>query len=101
MDNLTEKLEAFAILWMNDHIDYLRRAELDCSANIQNGKTSIKPGSKYTKVDIGTSGRYMVENETGIIYGIKGYGQIHKGHSYGTLDTINEYYWGNYTGVKK
>ena len=47
--------------------------------------THIKPGRKYTKIDVGCSGKYMVENETGRIYGIKAYGVIHRGHFYGTL----------------
>ena len=61
----------------------------------------VKPGSKYTKVNVGNSGKYMVVNATGEIYGIKAYGVIHKGHYYGTLDTINEWNWGGYTAVKK
>lgn len=62
----------------------------------------VKPGKVYTKVDIGPegnmSGKYMVENETGVIYGIRGYGRVHKGHVYGTLDTVEDWYWGGYTG---
>ena len=62
----------------------------------------VIPGPKYTKVDIGPahniSGKYMIENETGIIYGIKGYGKVHKGHRYGTLDTVADWYWGGYIG---
>lgn len=70
----------------------------------------VIPGPKYTKVDLGTrregsehigQGKYMVENETGIIYGIKGYGRVHKGHTYGTLDTANEWYWGGYVGERR
>ena len=60
----------------------------------------VKPGNKYTKVDVGCSGKYMVVNDTGEIYGIKAYGVIHKGHYYGTLETINEWYWGGYYGIK-
>ena len=58
-------------------------------------------GNKYARVDIGGSGRYMVELDTECIYGIKGYGVIHRGHSYGTLDTIDDYYWGRYRAVKR
>jgi hypothetical protein len=65
---------------------------------------NVVPGPKYTKVDIGPegnrSGKYMVENATGVIYGIKGYGRVHKGHVYGTLDTVGDWYWGGYTGEK-
>ena len=62
--------------------------------------TTIKPGRKYTKVDVGTSGKFMVD-EDGQIWGIKSCGKIHHGHFYGTLDTINEWNWGEYAPVKK
>jgi len=39
-------------------------------------------------VDIGNSGRFMIEIETGNIFGIKGYGTVHRGHFYGTLETV-------------
>ena len=45
----------------------------------------VIPGKVYTKVDVGPhhnmSGKYMVDNATGVIYGIKGYGKVHKGHA--------------------
>lgn len=66
-------------------------------------KAVVIPGKKYTKIDVclpQQSGRYMVVNETGEIFGIKAYGVIHKGHQYGTLDTIDQYYWGDYTARK-
>lgn len=39
----------------------------------------------------------MVERSTGKIYGIIGYGKIHKGHYYGTLDEIDQWYWATTT----
>ncbi len=63
--------------------------------------TSLKPGRKYTKVDVGTGGRYMVVNATGEIFGIKAYGVIHRSHRYGTLDTMAELHWGGYYGVRR
>lgn len=62
-------------------------------------ETKIIPGKKYTKVDIGQSGKFMIDGED--IYGIKAYGVIHRGHHYGTLDTINDWYWGTYYPQKK
>ena len=59
----------------------------------------INPGRKYINVDIGGCGKYMITPD-GEIYGIKGYGVIHKGHFYGTLATIGEYWWGKYTANK-
>jgi len=62
-------------------------------------ETRVIPGKKYTKIDVGTSGKFMIDAE-GNIFGIKGYGVIHRGHRYGTLDTIDEWYWGEYSPVK-
>ena len=66
----------------------------------QSSVVTVIPGKKYTKVDVGRSGKYMVDAD-GNIFGVKGYGVIHRGHHYGTLDTINEWYWGDYTAVRK
>jgi len=63
-------------------------------------EVKVIPGKKYTKVDVGNSGKYMVDDE-GNIWGIKGYGVIHRGHHYGTLDTINDYYWGEYVACRR
>ena len=68
--------------------------------NIQNpGMTyqvTIKTGKKYTKIDVGQAGKFMVDQNWNI-FGIKAYCVIHKGHFYGTLDAINKFYWGNYS----
>lgn len=39
----------------------LRRAKLDCEANLNNAKTTVKPGKRWTRVDVGTSGRCRSE----------------------------------------
>ena len=62
--------------------------------------TKVIHGKKYSKVDVGSSGKYMIDAE-GKIFGIKAYGVIHRGHQYGTLDTINDYFWGDYRPIKK
>ena len=61
-------------------------------------KTTVKEGKKYTKVDVGQSGKFMVVNETGEIFGIKAYGVINKNkpNTFGTLATVNEWNWGEY-----
>lgn len=60
-------------------------------------RSAVHVGPKYTRVDFGGSGKYMVVNETGEIFGIKAYGVIHRGHAYGTLDTIDAWDWSGYT----
>ena len=70
------------------------RIARDCAAHVHYGP-------KYTRVDVGTSGKYMVENSTGAIYGIKGYGRVHRGHAYGTLDTVDDWDWSGYRAVPR
>lgn len=61
---------------------------------------TIIRGRKYTKIDRGVKsypcGYLMVEHDTGIIYGIQGYGRPDKRYRYGTLDTITGWDWGGY-----
>lgn len=65
--------------------DSLVRAKLSCSANMKNAETSIKPGRKWTKVNVGLSGKFMIDPD-GRIFGIKAYGVPHYGKYYGTLE---------------
>ncbi len=66
-------------------------------------EVKIIPGRKYAKVDVGHLGKYMVEVSTEKIFGIKAYGVTHQGHCYGTLDTIDDWFWGEYAAgrIKK
>ena len=96
---MTDKLEAFRAKVETD--TRKRYADQGFTASIHEPQmvVTVKPGKKHTKVDVGTSGKYMVD-DTGTIWGIKAYGVIHKGHCYGTLDTINDWFWGGYVAVK-
>jgi len=79
--------------------EFLTIRGLGCEVNLQNAKATYKIKRKYTYIEIGQSGKYMI-NKDGEIFGIKAYGVIHTGHFYGTLDTINDYYWGDYTAKR-
>jgi hypothetical protein len=63
-------------------------------------RVTVKPGKRWVKIDVGTSGTYMVDRD-GTIYGIKGYGVPHLGYQYGTLDTIKEWDWSGYAAVRR
>lgn len=94
-----DKLAAFAaLLEQQQRARFQRDYPGPCLAERteQACKVSVKTGGKYVKVDVGTSGKYMVVRETGEIYGIKAYAVIHRGHQYGTLDTLNEWDWSGY-----
>lgn len=96
---MKNKIIELAKLIEDQTIERLKADGMSCSANIINSRTKVKEGKKYTKIDIGGSGKYMIDQE-GNIFGIKAYGVIHKGHQFGTLDTIKDWYWGNYTAYK-
>lgn len=97
---MENKMQEFVRILENDQLDKLRKMELDCDYNILGCKVSVKTKKKYTCVDVGTSGKYMVDNITGEIFAIKGYGKVDKFKKFGTLETIYQYYWGEYLGVK-
>jgi hypothetical protein len=98
MKNLIQKMERFAeMISEQTRAEFISRGftNLD-TVHSSSLEVKIIPGKKYTKIDVGRSGKYMVTSE-GEIFGIKAYGVIHKGHQYGTLDTVDAYYWGDYT----
>lgn len=92
-------IQKFAELLEKQQIEQSRKSGWNCPANIANCKVKIVKGNKYTKVNVGNSGKYMVDKE-GNIYGIKAYGVIHRGQYYGTLSTIDQYYWGHYRAYR-
>ncbi len=67
----------------------LRRAGLACEANMKEAITTIKCGRKWTKVDRGSSGLYMIDPQ-GEIYGIKAYGVPNYHRHYGNLSNPSE-----------
>jgi hypothetical protein len=91
---ISSNVHDFAALVQRLHVEHLRHDALTNILNSpeimeRNHTVRVIPASKYTKVDIGSGGRFMVVNATGEIYGVKGYGVIHRGHYYGTLAEPN------------
>ena len=68
-------------------------------------KWEIETGRKFDKVYVKTSvqklGRYMVDRNSWVIYGIKSWAQINERRTYGTLDTVDQYDWSAHYGVPK
>ena len=96
-----EKLEKLVEKIKDEQIQQLYADNLACDCNITHClNVTIKYGRKYIKINIGSSGKYMID-EQGNIFGIKAYGVIHKGHWFGSLDTIDDYFWGGYRAYKK
>ena len=68
-------------------------------------KWEIETGRKFDKVYVKTSvqklGRYMVDRNSWVIYGIKSWAQVNERRTYGTLDTVDQYDWSHFYGVPK
>ena len=99
---MTNKIEAFAAMLESQQRAELLRGGMPASMldDPNYYRAKVVPGKKYTKVDFSGSGMYMVVNDTGEIFGIKAYGVIHRGHRFGTLDTINEWNWSGYRAFR-
>ena len=92
---MMDKIKEFAAMLEAQQKEQRIKDGVGCEANLHNCMVSIIEGNKYTKINVGPSAKYMID-KSGNIYGVKAYGVIHKGHHYGTLDTVKNYYWGGY-----
>lgn len=97
------KVTAFAALVQREqseeyarHYGTERQELLDAACHV-----TIRPGKKWTKIDVGPGGKFMVLDATGEILGIKACGVPHSGHRYGTLDTTADWFWGDYHPQRK
>ena len=81
-----EKIEHFAAIVQEQERKAIIALCGSLNGNEKSYLTSICPRRKYILVDVGSSGRYLIEGEN--VYGIKAYGVIHRGHFFGTLDDI-------------
>ena len=81
-----EKIRRFALLVQEQEKQSIIRLCGSLRGNETSYKVHIRPGKKYVKVDVGSSGRYIIDGEN--VFGCKAYGVIHRGHFFGTLDDI-------------
>ena len=95
-DGLREKLdkvcEQLTQNWGKYHARYYPN-----SYAISGGPRAVMVwGRRYVNVDrndgVQQSGVFMVDQETGLIYGIKAYGKVNKNHNYGLVDKFLEKY---------
>lgn len=85
----TDKIKQFAAIVQEQE----RKAIITLCGSLNGNETAylthIKPKKKYTYVDVGYSGRYIVDGEN--VYGCKAYGVINRRHFFGTLTEILEH----------
>lgn len=97
----TEKLAAFAALVTEHKRAYMARNNYGDHQFSSIAATQVKIGKRWARVDVGESGKFMVEMATEEIVGIKAYGVPHLGHRYGTLDQVAEWDWSEYHPQRK
>lgn len=102
MSTIQEKLAAFAALVEQQQRARYRDEYPASPQDLEDRACSVRVTmrKKYACVDVGSSGKYMVDLATEIIHGIRGYGQVHPSHAYGTLDTTAQWNWGGYVAGK-
>lgn len=102
MTDILDKLEAFRAAVAAAQLQTLLDQGYD--PKIHGHAVKLEIGKKYARIDTGGpswSGKYMVDMATGEIFGIKGYGVIHRGHRFGTLDTIDAWDWRGYRAMPR
>ncbi len=100
-NNYGEALERFARELNAAQVRGLHESGITYDGCEKTVEVHIHPGRVYDRVDIGISGRYMVEKSTGGIFGIKVYGSIDRRKRFGTLDTIDAYEWKHFWGERR
>ena len=96
-----DKLETFRAVLEAAQIQGLKTMGITYAGSEQSVACTIKLGARYARVDVGHSGKYMIPLDTEEIFGIKGYGVIHRGYRFGTLDTTSEYDWSGYRASRR
>ena len=69
----------------NNEIRYFYRMGWASQVGPGGTDATLRDGKKYVKLDVGSSGRFMIEKSTDLVFGIKAYGVIHRGHRFGTV----------------
>jgi hypothetical protein len=60
------------------------------------GVVTAEYRQKYVLIKVAKQSNYMIEKETGRIFGTKAYDTINRVRPYKTLDDVDDYYWGDY-----
>ena len=82
---------------------YLNECFFNASGTLTEAYTwEAKEKKKYIYLDVGGSGAFMIEIETGLIFGIKGYGSPNKLKCYGSVfDMLDLFKFGKFLHSKR
>ena len=96
---------------MDKAVEYSQKVEgfvkalMTQNPGVKGDKWQVETGRKFDKVyvqtDVQKIGRYMIDRNSWIIYGIKSWAQINPRRTYGTLDTVGQYDWSGHVGTPK
>jgi hypothetical protein len=96
---------------MDKAVEYSQKVEgfvkalMTQNPGVKGDKWQVETGRKFDKVyvqtDVQKLGRYMIDRNSWVIYGIKSWAQINPRRTYGTLDTVSQYDWSPHYGTPK
>jgi hypothetical protein len=96
---------------MDKAVEYSQKVESFVKALVAGGSLgqgdtwAVETGRKFDKVYVQTNvqkiGRYMIDRNSWVVYGIKSWAQINPRRTFGTLDTVSQYDWSGHTGTPK
>ncbi len=88
------RIAAFLRLWHENGRAAFQKSYPSLDYDSEYYCKTAKNRSKYIALDDGTSGRYLLEKATGLIWGIKAYGVRHTGKLIGHIDALIAKYRG-------
>ena len=86
----------------HDTVNRLHEHDLACEANIAQAQARVaRDGNRYIGIALGTGMRYFIDQRTGLIHPSASWKSPNLKRSFGTLDTVADFNWGEYEAVAK
>jgi hypothetical protein len=82
------RIAEFLTLWHENGRSRFERDYSNLDYDAESYCKTARDRNLYIALDNGMSGCFLLEKSTGLVYGIKAYGKIHRGHLAGHLDIL-------------
>ena len=82
------RIAEFITLWHENGRASFERSYANLDYDCEHYRKAAKEARRYIHLNDGTSGRFLLDRNTGEVWGIKAYGVRHPGKFAGTLDQL-------------
>lgn len=86
------RIAVFLDVWHENGRPFFERSYSNLDYDSEPYVKTAKNRNKYIALDEGTSGRFLLDKATGLVWGIKAYGVRHSGKLAGHIDELIETY---------